>query len=186
PVLVTMNRNPTNKSTPSVTRAPFGKLPDGRAVELFTLTNEHGVEVRAMTYGGIVTVIRTADRDGHFDDVVLGFDNLDAYLKDSPYFGAIVGRYANRIARAQFTLDGATYNLARNNGPNSLHGGVRGFDKVLWAAESFRNADDVGVRLRYTSRDGEEGYPGNVKVEVTYTLTPRDELRVDYEATTDK
>src|SRR5437773_7929848 len=182
----TMNRNVNIKSTPSVTRAPFGTLPDGRAVELFTLTNEHGVEVRAITYGGIIISIRTPDRDGHLADVVLGFDSLAGYLKDSPYFGAIVGRYANRIARAQFTLDGVTYQLARNNGPNTLHGGVRGFDKVLWSAEPFRDASGVGVTLVYTSRDGEEGFPGNLAVRVTYTLTPRDELVVDYEATTDK
>jgi aldose 1-epimerase len=170
----------------SVTRAPFGTLPDGRAVELFTLTNAHGVEVRTMTYGGIITVIRTPDRNGHLDDVVLGFDSLAGYLRDSPYFGAIVGRYANRIAHGQFTLDGATYQLARNNGPNTLHGGVRGFDKVLWSGEPFRGDSGVGVTLRYASHDGEEGYPGNVVVRVTYTLTPRDELVIDYEATTDK
>ena len=184
-VIFTMNRN-VNNSTPSVTRQPFGKLTDGRTVELFTLTNAHGVEVRAMTYGGIITVIRTPDRDGRLDDVVLGFDNLAGYLGDSPYFGAIVGRYANRIARGRFTLDGATYQLARNNGPNSLHGGVRGFDKVLWSGEPFTGDGGVGVTLRYTSPDGEEGYPGAVAVRVTYTLTPRDELIVDYEARTDK
>jgi len=181
-----MNRNVNIKSTPSVTRVPFGKLPDGRAVELFTLTNEHGVEVRAIPYGGIINAIRAPDRDGHLADVVLGFDSLAGYLKDSPCFGAIVGRYANRIARAQFTLDGVTYQLARNNGPNTLHGGVRGFDKVLWSAEPFRDASGVGVILGYTSRDGEEGFPGNLAVRVTYSLTPRDELVVDYEATTDK
>src|SRR5688500_4126794 len=125
----------TTTSAASVTRAPFGRLPDGRDVELFTLTNAHGVEVRAMTYGGIITMIRTPDRTGKLDDIVLGFDSLAGYLGDSPYFGAIVGRYANRIARGQFTLDGVTYQLARNNGPNSLHGGVRGFDKVLWEGE---------------------------------------------------
>jgi aldose 1-epimerase len=181
-----MNRNVTTESTSSVKREPFGTLADGRAVELFTLTNAHGVEVRAMTYGGIITVIRTPDRDGHLDDVVLGFDSLAGYLKDSPYFGAIVGRYANRIARGQFTLDGVTYQLVRNNSPNSLHGGVRGFDKVLWTAEPLTGDSGVGVVLRYASRDGEEGYPGNVNVRVTYALTPTDELVVDYEASADK
>jgi aldose 1-epimerase len=181
----TMNRN-VNTISASVTRAPFGNLPDGRAVEQFTLTNAHGVEVRAMTYGGIITVIRTPDRSGHLDDVVLGFDSLAGYLSGSPYFGAIVGRYANRIARGQFTLDGTTYRLARNNGPNSLHGGVRGFDKVLWSGEPFSGDSGVGVTLRYTSADGEEGYPGAVAVRVTYTLTPSDELIVDYEAHTDR
>ena len=170
----------------SVRREPFGRLPDGRAVELYTLTNAHGVEVRAMTYGAIITVLRTPDRAGRLDDVVLGFDSLGGYLRGSPYFGAVVGRYANRIAGGRFTLDGATYTLARNNGPNSLHGGERGFDKVLWAAEPFEGDSGVGVRLRYTSPDGEEGYPGTLAVRVTYTLTPRDELVVDYEATTDR
>jgi aldose 1-epimerase len=171
---------------PGVRRAPFGRLPDGRAVEQFTLTNARGIEVRAITYGGIVTAVRTPDRAGRMDDVVLGFDDLQGYLERSPYFGAIVGRYANRIAGGRFTLDGATYQLARNNGPNALHGGVRGFDKALWAAEPFQGDGGVGVRLRYTSRDGEEGYPGTLAVLVTYTLTPRDELVVDYEATTDR
>src|SRR5919205_2616124 len=152
-----------------VRRTLFGRLPDGRAVELFTLTNGRGVEVRAMTYGGVITVLRTPDRSGRLDDIVLGFDSLGGYLKDSPYFGAVVGRYANRIARGQFTLDGTTYHLARNNGPNSLHGGVRGFDKVLWTAEPFQGDSGVGVRLRYTSADGEEGYPGRLTARVSYT-----------------
>src|SRR5438046_1516837 len=134
----TMNRNVNLKSTPSVTRAPFGTLPDGRAVELFTLTNEHGVEVRAIRYGGIIISIRTADPGRALGHRRLRLRKPGGYLMDSPYFGAIVGRYANRIARAQFTLDGVTYQLARNNGPNTLHGGVRGFDKVLWSAEPFR------------------------------------------------
>jgi len=168
------------------TRSPFGKLPDGRGVELFTLTNPHGIEARVMTYGGIITVVRTPDRSGHVDDIVLGFDSLGGYLKDSPYFGAIVGRYANRIAKGQFTLDGTTYQLAKNNGPNTLHGGVRGFDKVLWTGEPFQNDSGAGVTLRYTSKNGEEGFPGTLQTRVTYTLTPRDELVVDYEATTDK
>ena len=171
---------------PGVTSSPFGQLPDGRAVELFTMTNAQGVEVRVMTYGGIITVVRTPDRTGQLDDIVLGFDSLAGYLKDSPYFGAIVGRYANRIANGQFTLDGSTYRLARNNGPNTLHGGVRGFDKVLWSGEPFQSDSGVGVTLGYTSKDGEEGFPGTLVTRVTYTLTPRDELVVDYEATTDK
>lgn len=170
----------------AVSRAPFGQLPDGRRVELFTLTNPHGVEVRAMTYGAIITSIRTPDRNGTRADIVLGFDSLSGYLAGSPYFGSIVGRYANRIAGGRFTLDGVTYQLARNNGPNSLHGGERGFDKVLWNAEPFQNDSAMGVRFRYESPDGEEGYPGTVRVQVIYTLTAADELRVDYEATTDK
>ncbi|HYU08132.1 MAG TPA: galactose-1-epimerase [Gemmatimonadales bacterium] len=152
----------------------------------FTLTNAHGIEVKIITYGGIITSIRTPDRSGKLDDIVLGFDSLPGYLKDSPYFGAIVGRYANRIANGQFTLDGTTYHLAKNNGPNSLHGGVRGFDKVVWSGEPFQQGSGVGVTLGYTSKDGEEGFPGTLVARVTYTLTPRDELVVDYEATSDK
>jgi len=152
----------------------------------FTLTNAHGIVVKVITYGGIITSIRTPDRSGHFDDIVLGFDSLAGYLKDSPYFGAIVGRYANRIANGQFSLDGTTYHLVKNNGPNSLHGGVRGFDKVVWTGEPFQTDSGVGVTLRYTSKDGEEGFPGTLIARVTYTLTPRDELIVDYEATSDK
>jgi aldose 1-epimerase len=172
----------------SVTRAPFGRTPDGQAVELYTLTNRCGVEVRAMTYGGIITVLRTPDRAGRLADITLGHDDLAGYLKpdNSPYFGALIGRYGNRIAAGRFTLDGQAYTLARNNGPNSLHGGLRGFDKVVWAAEPFERADGVGVVLRYTSRDGEEGYPGTLRTTVTYTLTPQSQLVVDYEAAADK
>jgi aldose 1-epimerase len=171
-------------SSPHARRSAFGHLPDGRAVDLFTLTNAHGVEVRVMTYGAIITVVRTPDRDGRLDDIVLGFDSLAGYLHDPPYFGAVVGRYANRIARGRFTLDGATYHLAVNNGPNSLHGGRRGFDKVLWTGELVESERGAGVSLRYHSADGEEGYPGALDVQVRYTLTARDELVIDYEATT--
>jgi aldose 1-epimerase len=169
-----------------VTRTVFGQLPDSQLVEQFTLTNTHGIEVRAINYGAIITAIRTPDRSGRVADIVLGFDSLQRYLDRSPYFGAIVGRFANRIARGQFTLDGRTYHLATNNGPNSLHGGVRGFDKVLWTAEPVQTDSGVGVSFDYTSADGEEGYPGNLEVRVTYTLTPSDQLVVDYVATTDK
>jgi len=163
------------KHPAGVERAPFGHLPDGRQVDLFTLTNAHGIQVRAMTYGAIITSIKTPDRTGKRADVVLGFDSLAGYVAGSPYFGAVVGRYANRIARGQFTLDGVTHHLARNNGPNTLHGGERGFDKVLWSAEPFENDSAVGLRFRYESPDGEEGYPGAVSVQVTYTLTSKDE-----------
>ncbi len=174
--------------------ARFGRYPVDPSVvfvlrdtmKQFTLTNANGIEVRVMTYGAIITSIRTRDRAGHLDDIVLGFDSLAGYLKDSPYFGAIVGRYANRIANGRFTLDGTTYHLARNNGPNALHGGVRGFDKVPWTGEPFQTDSGMGVRLRYTSADGEEGFPGTLVARVTYTLTPRDELVVDYEATSDR
>lgn len=171
---------------PGMTRAPYGRLPDGREVEQFTLRNAHGVEVRAITYGALLTAVRTPDRAGRVEDVTFGFDNLAGWsTRNGPYFGALVGRYGNRIARGRFTLDGATYTLAVNNGPNHLHGGLRGFDKVLWTAEPGTGADP-SVTLRYTSPDGEEGYPGALSVRVTYTLTAADALVVDYEATTTK
>ena len=175
---------PPAGAKPGVTRGAFGKMPDGQAVEMFTLTNKNGVEVRAITYGGIITSIKVPDRDGRMGDVVLGFDSIDGYLGEHPFFGAIIGRYGNRIAKAQFTLDGRTHQLAANNGPNHLHGGVKGFDKVLWRGEAVSGAN--GVTFSRTSPDGEEGYPGALSVRVTYTLTDANELVVDYHATTDK
>jgi galactose mutarotase len=169
-----------------VTRTPFGHTPAGDAVDLFTLANANGVEVRAMTYGGIIVSLKVPDRSGVLGDVVLGYDSLAGYLRASPYFGAIIGRYGNRIARAQFALDGATFHLPANDGANSLHGGTRGFDKVVWDAEGFRNQRGVGVVFRHTSPDGDQGYPGNLTVRVTYTLTDSNQLVVDYHATTDK
>jgi len=152
----------------------------------YTLTNAGGMRVKILTYGGIVQSIEVPDRQGRLGDVVLGFDSLDGYQKQSPYFGAIVGRYANRIARGKFTLDGKEYTLAVNNGPNALHGGIKGFDKVVWSAEPFQKGDSTGVTLSYVSRDGEEGYPGTVRASVRYTLTGANELVVDYDATTDQ
>ncbi|MEX1130174.1 MAG: aldose epimerase family protein [Vicinamibacterales bacterium] len=168
----------------TVQREPFGKMPDGKAVERFTMTNANGIELKAISYGGIITSLRVPDRTGRLDDIVLGFDDLESYLKDDPFFGAIIGRYGNRIAKGAFALDGQTYKLATNNGPNHLHGGSKGFDKVLWTAEPVagRNA----IAFSRTSPDGEEGYPGNLRVQVTYTLTDANELIVDYRATTDK
>jgi aldose 1-epimerase len=177
---------PQTQHPPTVTVAPFGKMPHGEAVEVYTLTNAGGMEVRAITYGAIIQAILLPDGTGRLADVTLGFDSLAGYLGDSPYFGAVVGRYANRIARGRFTLDGRTYRLATNNGPNSLHGGVKGFDKVVWRARSFQRGDSVGVTFEHTSPDGDEGYPGTLRAEVTYTLTPANELVVDYRATTDK
>jgi len=170
---------------PFVTEAPFGTTPEGETVDVYTLTNAQGMAVRVMTYGGVILSLKVPDRDGHLDDVVLGYDDLDGYLRESPYFGALIGRYGNRIGGARFALDGATYALAANNGANHLHGGLRGFDKVVWDAESFATDDAVGVRLSRTSPDGEEGYPGNLSVEVTYTLTDANELSFAYRATTD-
>jgi aldose 1-epimerase len=170
----------------TVTRTPFGATADGRPTELFTLTNGHGIRITLTNYGAIITSLRTPDRSGQLDDIVLGYDNLAGYLHDSPYFGAIVGRYGNRIARGSFALDGKTYRLAVNNGPNSLHGGLRGFDKVVWTARPFQNQDGTGVALDYTSPDMEEGFPGTLSAHVTYALTEDDRLIVDYQATTDK
>lgn len=173
-------------AAPRVVRAPFGRLPDGDAVESFTLRNAHGIELRAISYGAIITSLRVPDRAGRFDDVVLGHDDLKGYLDKPSYFGCVVGRYGNRIALGRFTLDGHTYTLATNNGPNHLHGGVRGFDKYNWKAEPFERPDAVGIVFTRRSPDGEEGYPGNLDVRVTYTLDDRNQLHLDYEATTDK
>ena len=167
-------------------RAPFGTMPDGRPVERLTLRNRNGIELSAISLGGVITSLRLPDRDGHLEDVVLGFDALEDYLYRSPYFGAIVGRYANRIARGRFTLDGTTYQLAINNGPNHLHGGPRGFDKAWWTAERGSDGAGQGVRFTHTSLDGDQGYPGTFRASVTYTLTDANELVIDYEATTDR
>jgi aldose 1-epimerase len=155
---------------------------------MFTLTNAHGIEVKAISYGCIITSLKTPDHNGQLADIVLGFDTPDGYLgtPPPPYFGAVVGRYGNRIAKGKFTLDGHTYSLVTNNGPNHLHGGTRGFDKVVWDAETFEKPEGVGVAFTRTSPDGEEGYPGNLRTRVTYTLTPGDELAIEYVATTDK
>src|SRR5262245_60889996 len=155
--------------------------------EMITLKNARGMEVRVMPYGGIVSSIRVPDRSGQFDDVVLGYDDAADYMRNNaPYMGAIIGRYANRISKGRFTLDGKTYSLAMNNGPNHLHGGNKGFDKVVWQTEEVRNADGTGVLFRYTSADREEGYPGTLKAQGTYTLTANNEFIIDYVATTDK
>ncbi len=172
-------------SRPGVTRTQTSTLVGGKPVEVFTLTNAAGAEVRAITFGGIITSWRVPDRRGQLADIVLGYDDPAGYVKDnSPYFGAIVGRYGNRIAKARFTLDGRTYSLAANNGVNHLHGGIQGFDKVLWQGEALRGG--TGVAFTRTSADGEEGYPGSLKARVTYTLTDKNELVVAYEATADK
>jgi aldose 1-epimerase len=170
----------------SVNKAEYGKTPDGEVVDVYTLTNSEGMEVRAITFGGIITSIRVPDRNGKMDDVALGFNDLAGYLKNPPYLGAIIGRYGNRIGKGRFTLDGKTYTLATNNGPNHLHGGIKGFDKVVWKAESFKNAESVGIIFTHTSPDGDEGYPGTLSLRVTYTLNNKNELAFDYEATTDK
>jgi len=178
---------PFSEPVQTVMQAPFGTTSDGEAVEVYTLTNANGVEVRAITYGGIIVSLRVPDKDGQLGDVVLGYDTLDGYLtNNSPYLGALIGRFGNRIGKGTFTLDEQTYSLAVNNGPNHLHGGLKGFDKVVWQAESFDDEEGVGVVFTYTSADGEEGYPGTLSVRVTYTLTGQDALIVAYHATTDK
>jgi aldose 1-epimerase len=169
-----------------IAKKQFGTLPDGRDVELYVLTNHNGMRASITTFGGIVTSLTAPDRNGRFADVVLGFDDLDGYLVGHPYFGAIVGRYGNRIAKGRFTLDDQDYVLARNNNGNHLHGGVAGFDKALWSARPRSRPEGPQLRLTRVSADGEEGYPGRLDVTVDYTLTHENELRTDYRATTDK
>jgi len=170
-------------STPGIQQQPFGTH-DGRPITLYTLTNSHGVEVRAMNYGGIIVSIRVPDRKGQSADVVLGHETLEGYIPNPPYIGAIIGRYGNRIANGTFNLEGKTYTLPKNDGPNTLHGGIaRTFDRVVWDGEvKGRNE----VAFSYTSKDGDDGFPGNLKVRVSYTLTDGNAILIDYEATTDK
>ena len=177
---------PPPAPVPAVERTPFGVLPDGTVVERFTLTNANGVEVVLSSLGAAIHSIRTPGRDGRAADVVLGFDSLDEWIANPPFFGVVVGRYANRIAGGRFALDGASYALATNNAPNHLHGGRRGFDKVVWTADSVSKAGEEAVRFTYISRDGEEGYPGTLTTSVVYALSADNTLRLDYTATTDK
>jgi aldose 1-epimerase len=173
------------EGTPMAESRPFGVTPDGQSVDLITLRSSSGIELDVMTLGGTVTRLLAPDRDGERADIVLGHEWLESYLAGTPYFGAIVGRYGNRIARGRFTLDGTDFELAVNNEPNHLHGGLTGFDKVVWMAEPYSNGAEAGVVLRYVSPGGEEGYPGELSVQVTYALTAGGDLRIDYEATTD-
>lgn len=181
-ILTSCSSSPPPQPHKSATRKQaFGKTAAGQGVDLYTLSNGAGMEVSITTYGGIVTSIKVPDRTGNSADVVLGFDSLDGYLKEHPYFGAMIGRYGNRVGKGLFTLNGVEYKLARNNGENHLHGGLVGFDKVVWKA-----GGEESLELSYTSKDGEEGYPGNLDVKVTYSLTTDNALRIDYFATTDK
>jgi aldose 1-epimerase len=171
----------------SANEEAFGQTPDGRKVVLYTLINSNGVRARITNYGAILVSLEVPDRTGRLADITLGFDSLDGYLKGHPYFGAIVGRYANRIGKAQFTLDGVVYKLATNNGENHLHGGIKGFDKVVWKTEDVRAESQTALlKMSYISEDGEEGYPGNMACTVTYILTEDNELKISYEAETDK
>lgn len=169
-----------------VQKAPFGKTEKGEQVQIYTLTNKNGLEARIADYGGTLVSLKVPDKNGKLGNVVLGFDKIETYIKGVPFFGALIGRYGNRIAEGKFTLDGKTYTLARNDGPNNLHGGVKGFDKVLWKAEPFENADGPGLKLTYVAADGEEGFPGQLTVHVTYQLRNTDALSIAYEATTTK
>ena len=186
----------TNQTTPninesenkmSVKKEPYGKMPDGTAVDLYTLTNANGLKIKIITYGATITDVEVPDRNGKLSNVALFRDSLDDYMKsDTPYFGSTVGRYGNRIAKGKFSIDGNEYTLATNNGPNSLHGGLKGFDKVVWKAEPVEAKDSVGVKFTCVSPDGEEGYPGTLTSQVTYSLTDKNELKMEYTATTDK
>jgi aldose 1-epimerase len=169
-----------------VTRESFGETPEGERADLYTLRNGNGVEARICNYGGRLVSLKVPDRSGQLGDIVLGYDNLQDYLKTNPYFGALIGRYGNRIAKGKFTLDGVQYNLATNNGPNALHGGIKGFDKVVWKARTFATPEGPALQLDYVSKDGEEGYPGTLNVTAVYALTEDNTLKLEFTATTDK
>ncbi|HEY0654161.1 MAG TPA: aldose epimerase family protein [Chryseosolibacter sp.] len=170
----------------NLTSAPFGRLPDGKEVRLFTLKNANGMTMKVMNYGGVITSLTAPDKDGKFEDVVLGYDSLNGYLQKSPYFGALIGRYGNRIGKGKFSLDGKDYQLAQNNNGNALHGGPNGFDKRFWNIEEYPVTNGAALKLTYTSPDMEEGYPGTLNSQVIYHLTDNNELKIYYEATTDK
>jgi aldose 1-epimerase len=174
----------TPDSAAQISRGPFGKAPDGSPVEVYTLRNSEGAEARICTYGGIVLSLKVPDRNGRIGDVVLGYDTLAEYIKENPYFGSLIGRYGNRIAKGRFTLDGKEYVLATNNFPNHLHGGIKGFDKVVWHANAYQGEQGPVLELVYLSPDGEEGYPGNLDVKAVYTWRDDNTLRLDYTATT--
>jgi aldose 1-epimerase len=186
--LVLLLTSPTARAAdqPNVTKSVYGKMPDGAEVEHYTLTNSRETRVQLITFGAHVTSIEIADRDGKRANVTLGLNSLDEYLAHTTHFGCTVGRFANRIAKGRFALDGETYQLATNNGPNHLHGGIKSFDQVIWKAEAVKTKDSAGVRFRYLSPDGDENYPGNLDVTVVYSLNENNELIIDYKAKTDK
>jgi aldose 1-epimerase len=194
-ILTSCNPKPEQQSTADSTMVTskqqiaiksFGTMPDAREVKMFTLANNQGISMNVINYGGIIVSLNVPDKNGKIEDVVLGYDSLSHYIRNNPYFGALIGRYGNRIAKGKFFLDGKSYQLATNNDPNHLHGGVNGFDKVFWNIEPIDTAAGNALRLTYQSKDGEEGYPGNLNVEVTYLLTEKNELSISYKATTDK
>ena len=170
----------------SITKQPYGRTPQGKNVDLYTLTNANGLQATVITYGAIVTTLRTPDRDGNFADIVLGYETLDGYIKDKAYLGCTTGRFAGRVAKGKFTLDGVEYQLTINNGPNHLHGGNEGFNKAVWDGKVKKTKDGPALELTYTSKDGEEGYPGNLSCTVVYALTNENELKISYKAKTDK
>jgi aldose 1-epimerase len=176
----------TEAPSATISKSAFGTTPDGQEVDKYTLKNQQGMEIDVITYGGIITSWTAPDKDGNYQNIVLGYDSLAQYIRSNPYFGAIIGPYGNRIAKGQFEIDGTTYNLETNDGPNHLHGGVKGFDKVVWTAEEAKSDNGVSLKLSYLSKDGEGGYPGNLTSTVWYTLTEDNTLEVSYEATTDK
>ena len=171
---------------PKVTKDNFGQTADGKSVEIYTLTNSRGSEARIMTYGGTVVSLKVPDKSGKLGDVVLGYDSIADYEKHTSFFGALIGRYGNRIAKGKFSIGGKDYKLATNNGENHLHGGVKGYDRVVWTARPFTSAAGANLELKYLSKDGEEGYPGNLNITVVYTLTEANELKIVYSAATDK
>lgn len=175
-----------SKQESTMTKQSFGKTPNGVEVFLYTLRNKNGMEARITNYGGIVVSLLVADRSGKPADIVLGFDSLASYIKDTPYFGALIGRFGNRIGKGEFQLGGVKYTLAINNGANHLHGGLKGFDKVVWSVDEKASLPGESLVLTYLSKDGEEGYPGNLTTRVVYTVTSNNELRIDYAASTDK
>ena len=186
PLLILMPKiQAQSPASDSVTARPFGKTTDGQPIQLYTLANSSGIQVSLATYGGTVIRLLTPDRQGKLADIALGFSTIEPYFTKSPYFGALIGRYGNRLAKGRFTLDGKKYQLAKNNGPNALHGGLKGFDKQRWTAEVL-SQNPPSIRFSRLSPDGEEGYPGNLKVAVVYTLTNQNELRIQYTAQTDK
>lgn len=174
-----------SSSEGTIMKEPFGKTSDGKAVDIYTLRSTNGMEARIMTYGGTLVSLKVPDRNGNFGDVVLGCDSVTNYQKQTGYLGALIGRYGNRIAKGQFTLDGKTYHLDINNPPNSLHGGTNGYDKVIWTAKPVPTDSGPSLELTYTSKDGEEGYPGTLKIKAVYKLTDDNSLRIEFSATTD-
>lgn len=185
-IMVTWHLPATAEAKPTMKKQPFGKTSDGREVDLYTLTNKKGMEVAITNFGGIIVVLKAPDRNGKFDDVVLGYDSLDGYLTNKAFFGALIGRYGNRIAHGKFALNGATYTLPKNDGDNTLHGGPEGFNKRVWTAKDVSGAKGQALELTYVSKDGEEGFPGNLSAKVVYTLKDQNELTIAYSATTDK